>query len=120
MNLIYLILVAMIVAVGIKEVGTLLVGAVVIVPAAAARTVGTSLRRYSLLSAFGIISAIAGVALSAHVNVPAGPLVVIVGAVIFAIGLFAGTLYARKQRKILTPVKGIARTNVGPGFVEEV
>ena len=92
-NFIYLILVAMIVAVGIKEVGTLLVGAVVIVPAAAARAVSSSLRRYSLFSAlFGIISALSGVILSSYVNVPAGPLVVIVGAVIFAIGLLVSSL----------------------------
>ena len=80
-NLIYLLLVAMIVAVGIKEVGTILVGAVVIVPAAAARNVSSSLYRYALLSGlFGVISAISGVLLSSVVNFTAGPIVVIVGA----------------------------------------
>jgi zinc transport system permease protein len=92
-NLIYLLLVAAIVAVGIKEVGTLLVGAVVIVPAAAARNMSSSLRRYSLMSAlFGLVSALSGVVLSSYVNLPAGPLVVIVGAVIFALGLIARPL----------------------------
>ena len=87
-NLIYLLLVATIVAIGIKEVGTLLVGAVVIVPAAAARNTTSSLRRYSLTSAFfGSVSALSEVVLSNYVNLPAGPLVVIVGAVIFALGL---------------------------------
>jgi ABC-type Mn2+/Zn2+ transport system permease subunit len=42
-NLIYLFLVAVIVAVGIKEVGTLLVGALVIVPAAAAKNMSSTL-----------------------------------------------------------------------------
>jgi zinc transport system permease protein len=89
-NLIFLLLVAIIVAVGIKEVGTLLVGAVVIVPAAAARVTSSSLHRYSLTSAlFGLVSALSGVGLSSYVNQPAGPLVVIVGAVIFALGLIA-------------------------------
>ncbi len=97
-NLVYLFLVAMVVAVGIKEVGTLLVGAVVIVPAAAARNVSSSLYHYSMLSAvFGIVSAISGVILSSYVNVPAGPLVVIIGAAIFVIGFFANTLHARNQ-----------------------
>ncbi|MCL5067488.1 MAG: metal ABC transporter permease [Thaumarchaeota archaeon] len=99
-NLIYLLLVAMIVAVGIKEVGTLLVGAVVIVPAAAARNVSSSLYRYSLLSVvFGVISALSGVLLSGYVGLPAGPLVVIVGAVIFALGLVASSLYSKQQKK---------------------
>jgi zinc transport system permease protein len=89
-NLVYLLLVATIVAVGIKEVGTLLVGAVVVVPAAAARIMSSSLRRYSLTSAFfGLVSALSGVVLSSYVNLPAGPLVVIVGATIFALGLIA-------------------------------
>src|SRR5215831_2117638 len=47
-NLIYLFLVATIVAVGIKEVGTLLVGAVVIVPAAAAKNISSTLSEYCI------------------------------------------------------------------------
>ncbi len=87
-NLAYLLLVAVIVAIGIKEVGTLLVGAVVIVPAAAARMVGTSLRRYSLMSAsFGLISALSGILISGFSGLPAGPMVVISGAAIFAVML---------------------------------
>lgn len=86
-NLIYLLLVSTVVAVGIKEVGTLLVGAVVIVPAAAARTVASSLSKYSMLSgAFGVVSAVAGVGLSGYFGLPAGPIVVVTGAVIFALG----------------------------------
>ena len=105
-NLIYLLLVAMIVAVGIKEVGTILVGAVVIVPAAAARNVSSSLYRYSFLSAFfGVISAVCGVLLSSYVKFPAGPIVVIVGAVIFAVGLSASSIYRKYQRTIQTQNK---------------
>ena len=89
-NLIYLFLVAIIVALGIKEVGTLLVGALVIVPAAAAKNISSTLSRYSLMSAiFGLASATSGVVLSSYVNLPAGPLVVIVGAAIFAGGVVA-------------------------------
>jgi zinc transport system permease protein len=87
-DLVYLLLVSAAVAIGIKEVGTLLVGAVVIVPAAAARTVSSTLHRYQLTSAmFGLVSALTGIILSSYVNLPAGPLVVIAGATIFALGL---------------------------------
>lgn len=95
-NLIYLFLVAIIVAVGIKEVGTLLVGALVILPAAAAKNISSTLSRYSLMSAiFGLASATLGIILSNYVNVPAGPLVVIVGATIFAAGVAASSLSRR-------------------------
>ena len=96
-NLIFLLLVAIIVAVGIKEVGTLLVGAVVIVPAAAAKTISTTLSRYSLMSAiFGLASATLGVMLSSYVNLPAGPLVVIVGTAIFAGGFLTKRLTSQR------------------------
>lgn len=85
-NLIYLILVATVVAIGIKEVGTILVGAVVIVPAAASRNISANLRGYVILSAvFGGASALAGVFVSYLTNIPAGPLVVIIGVFIFAV-----------------------------------
>ena len=99
-NLIYLLLVATIVAVGIKEVGTLLVGAVVIVPAAAAKNISSTLSGYSLMSAiFGLMSAASGVVLSIYVNVPAGPLVVIVGTVIFVGSVAINSLSKRLKAK---------------------
>jgi ABC-type Mn2+/Zn2+ transport system permease subunit len=99
-NLIYLFLVATIVAVGIKEVGTLLVGAVVIVPAAAAKNISSTLSEYSIMSGiFGLASATSGVILSSYVNVPAGPLVVIVGTAIFVAGLVVSLLFKRLRTR---------------------
>jgi len=96
-NLVYLLLVSTIVAVGIKEVGTLLVGAVVIVPAAAARNVSRSLSQYSLVSAvFGVVSAVSGIILSAYVGVPAGPVVVLVGAALFGVAFLERALRLKK------------------------
>ncbi len=93
-NLVYLLLVSTVVAVGIKEVGTLLVGAVVIVPAAAARNIATSLSRFSLLSGLlGGVCAVGGVVLSGYTAEPAGPLVVMVGAILFGSGVVAKSLH---------------------------
>ena len=111
-NLIFLLLVSTVVAVGIKEVGTLLVGAVVIVPAAAARNVSSSLSRYSLLSAaFGVVCALAGVLLSGPTGQPAGPLVVLVGAVIFAAGI--GARAASKRGSSISRTKESAQDSFG-------
>jgi len=83
-NLLYLLLVSLVVAVGIKIVGTLLVGFLVVVPAAAAKNVSADLRKYSLLSStFGAISAAAGVSLSSYLNLPTGPLIVFAGVAVF-------------------------------------
>lgn len=98
-NLVYLMLVATVVAIGIKEVGTLLVGAVVIVPAAAANYLSSSLRQYVALSAsFGGISALAGIGISAAMGFPSGPVVVVAGVAIFLV-----SFTARAVRKHMGP-----------------
>ncbi|MGA3192936.1 MAG: metal ABC transporter permease [Candidatus Bathyarchaeia archaeon] len=85
-NLLYLLLVSLTVAIGIRITGTLLVGFLVVTPAAAARTVSANLSRYLALSAiFGAISSISGILLSSYFNVLPGPLVVVSGVAIFAV-----------------------------------
>ena len=84
MNPLYLLLVSMTVAIGIKITGTLLVGFLVVTPAAAAKTISSNLSRYSMLSSiFGGVSAFSGVLLSSYLNLHPGPLVVLAGIVIF-------------------------------------
>jgi len=97
-NLLYLLLVSVTVAIGIQVTGTLLVGFLVVTPAAAARIVSANLSRYFILSAiFGAISAISGIALSGALNILPGPLVVISGVVIFII-----VLAVRRFKKMST------------------
>lgn len=88
-NLLYLLLVSLVVAIGIEITGTLLVGFLVVVPAAAARTISSSLSKYSVLSGlFGALSSSSGVLLANYFGYlptppPPGPLVVLSGIVIF-------------------------------------
>ncbi len=91
-DFLYLLLVALVVAAGIKVVGMLLVGAVVILPAVSAKNVSRSLAQYALLSAvLGTATAAGGVLLAAILpavvpawsSVPPGPLVVVSGTVVF-------------------------------------
>jgi ABC-type Mn2+/Zn2+ transport system permease subunit len=85
-NLLYLLLVSVTVAIGIQVTGTLLVGFLVVTPAAAARVVSTNMSRYFILSAiFGAASAISGIMLSNSLNIMPGPLVVVSGMMIFAV-----------------------------------
>ena len=90
-NLLYLFLVSIVVAIGIQIVGTLLVGFLVIVPAIAAKSLSTRMKRYALLSSvFGVIAAAGGVLLWGFVEpileFP-GPMVVFVGIAIFVASL---------------------------------
>ncbi len=90
-NLLYLFLVSVVVAISIQVVGTLLVGFLVIVPAIAAKNLSTHMKRYSVLSTvFGAVSGFVGVFLwqvffgDATVLPFPGPMVVFVGITIFA------------------------------------
>ncbi len=84
-NLLFLLLVSLTVAIGIMITGTLLVGFLVVTPAAAARIVSGNLSRYVKLSAaFGAIASVAGILLSDLFNILPGPLVVFSGVAIFA------------------------------------
>lgn len=83
-NFIYLLLVALVVALGVKFVGALLMGALVVIPAAAAQNVSRSFSQYISLSAlFGLAGAVGGVILHFATKFPPGPLVVLVSTLIF-------------------------------------
>lgn len=87
-NLLYLLLVSATVAIGIQVTGTLLVGFLVVTPAAAARIISSNLSKYSVLSAtFGTLSAVAGILLANSLKIPPGPLVVVSGMAIFVAAL---------------------------------
>lgn len=87
-DLIFLILISIIVALGVKVVGTLLMGALVIIPAAGARNLSRGIKTYSFLSSvFGSFSALSGVFLAKFFNFPPGPVVVLIGVFIFLLSL---------------------------------
>jgi len=85
-NLVYLLAIAIIVALGVDLVGGLMTAALVAIPAAAARNVSKTLVQYGLAStAFGVVSAIVGILSATFTRLPAGPLVILTSAVIFLI-----------------------------------
>jgi zinc transport system permease protein len=102
-NLLYLFLIAVIVALGVKMVGGLLTAALVAIPPAAARNVGTNLRQYALgAMAIGMASAVGGIALFRLTGFPAGPLIILVSAACFVLTLpFAkATAESRRDRTV--------------------
>lgn len=87
-NLIFLLLVATIVALGIKAVGTMLMGALVVIPAAAAKNISSNFKTYSALSLiFGSASALLGLLLVIKTGLSSGPLVVLTSCAIFVLSL---------------------------------
>jgi len=88
-DLVFLALVAVVVALGVKVVGTLLMGSLVIIPAVASKNISHSFRAYGIISLLlGVISAVGGVLLAANFGLPPGPVVVLFSAAIFVTTLF--------------------------------
>jgi len=83
-NFLFLIMIAIVVALGLKVAGTLLMGSLVIIPAAAAKNVSINLSRYTILSViFGIVSAGVGIIIADYFQLHPGPIVVLTAGVIF-------------------------------------
>lgn len=90
-DLALLVIFAMIVALGIKLVGTLLMGALTIIPAAAAKNVSRSMRGYLIVSAMlgGVIS-VGGLWLAGALGLLPGPAIILFGVGLFGLSLLAG------------------------------
>ncbi len=96
-NFIYLLAVAIIVALGVKLVGVLLTAALVALPATTARNLANSMKSYVGLSIiFGVLAPTLGLLTSLFVNFPAGTLIIIFGTIMFLVSVFAKRSYARQ------------------------
>lgn len=88
----FVVLVALIVMLSIRWVGILIINALLILPAAAARNISSNNREYHLFSMMiSVFSGVLGLILSYYLNVAAGPMLVMVATIFF----FA-TFLARK------------------------
>lgn len=77
---------ALVVAVAIKVVGVLLIAALLIIPAAAARSIARTPERMAVIAALiGAIAALGGLRLSWQFDTPAGPTIVSLAALLFAL-----------------------------------
>ncbi len=87
-ELLLLVIFSVVVALGIKLVGTLLMGALTIIPAAIARNLSAGMRQYMITAAvLGATISIAGVAAASIWSIRPGPVVILLGVGVFALSL---------------------------------
>lgn len=92
LNLAYSLLVALVVAVGVRAIGGLLVSAMIVVPALSAKLLARNFRNYQIFaSLFAVISVIIGLYLSYYINIPTGPTIVVVMSLIYFLTLIFRT-----------------------------
>lgn len=83
-NMIYLICIAITVALGVRIVGGLMTAALLAIPACTAKNISTNLTQYTVISTLaGSLSCLLGIVSSELTDMPAGPLIIIASVVIF-------------------------------------
>lgn len=98
-RLVFMLLMAAVIAFAMKIVGILLITSLLIIPAAAARPLaGTPERMAVLASVIGALAVVAGLMGSLHFDTPSGPSIVVA-----ALVLFLASLLSRRPRGTMTP-----------------
>lgn len=101
MSTLMAILAAIVVVVGMRVVGLLLVSAIMIVPVAAAQQLTRSFRSTAVIAVIiGLISSVAGLAGSFYIEVPPGPAIVMLALACFAVLAIAAVPIRRRRKEL--------------------
>jgi len=93
-NALYLLCIAVTVALGVRIVGGLMTAALLAIPACTAKNISSNLLQYTVISTIaGSLACVLGVIAYAILNIPAGPLIIIASALLFLASIF-------KQQKV--------------------
>lgn len=88
-NTLYLICIAVTVALGVRIVGGLMTAALLAIPACTAKNLSTSLIQYTVISALaGSLACLIGVMAYALLGIPLGPAIIIASVILFLISVF--------------------------------
>ncbi|MEK7487895.1 MAG: metal ABC transporter permease [Patescibacteria group bacterium] len=106
---IFLIALALAIALGIKVVGTLLMGALMILPVVAAKNIAWSLKSMTAFAiALGVFEMVAGVSLAGVYDIVPGAAIILIGGAVFVLSLIAravksrGILATKEKQKMLS------------------
>jgi ABC-type Mn2+/Zn2+ transport system permease subunit len=93
MNYVFVLVLTLTVALTIRLLGIILVTALLVIPAAAARNLSRNLRQQIVLSVgAGLLGGMGGIVLAWHLNVPCGAAIVLASLALFVVTLVAGRL----------------------------
>ncbi|WP_298815069.1 metal ABC transporter permease [uncultured Roseibium sp.] len=98
-ELIFMILTAIVIAISLKIIGALLITALLIIPAAAARRLSATPEQMAVLAAIiGSASVVGGLFASLNYDTPSGPSIVVAAVVLFTLSLVPGGLLVKWMR----------------------
>ena len=97
-ELVFILLTAIVIAISLKIIGALLITALLIIPAAAARRVAGSPEQMAVVAALaGAVSVVGGLYSSLYYGTPSGPSIVVVATGLFILSLVPGVQLVRRM-----------------------
>ncbi|GAB4513558.1 MAG: zinc ABC transporter permease subunit ZnuB [Roseibium sp.] len=101
-ELVFILLTAIVIAISLKVIGALLITALLIIPAAAARRLSGSPEQMAVIASLaGVIAVLAGLYGSLHYDAPSGPSIVVAAMGLFMLSLLpGGQIVARMKASI--------------------
>lgn len=101
LNYLFVVLIAIVVALLLRQLGALLISGLIVIPAAASRVVARDFRAMLILSAvFGLLGAACGVFSSYHLDTPTGPTIVLADVLILSVCLFVHAFAGRNPAPV--------------------
>ncbi len=96
LNYLFVLLIALVIGFLLQQLGALLIGGLIVIPAAASRMVARSFLQMLLLSAlFGLCAGALGIVASAQFNLPTGPTIVLANAGFLVVAMILGAMIGR-------------------------
>ncbi|WP_422375882.1 metal ABC transporter permease [Roseibium sp.] len=97
-ELVFILLTAIVIAISLKIIGALLITALLIIPAAAARRVSGSPEQMAIVAALvGALSVVGGLYSSLYYGTPSGPSIVVAATALFILSLVPGVQLVRRM-----------------------
>jgi zinc transport system permease protein len=97
LNYSFVVLIAFVVALLLQQLGALLIGGLIVIPAAASRMVAKSFRQMLFLSAvFALLAGVLGILASAQYDLPTGPTIVLANTLVLLLAMIVGRLSLRR------------------------
>ncbi|MEN9677836.1 MAG: hypothetical protein RIS76_3732 [Verrucomicrobiota bacterium] len=105
LNLVFVVLLTLVVAMSIRLLGIILVTSLVVIPPATARNLARNLRQESILSlAAGLLGGVGGLILSFQLNLPGGPTIVVTSSALFVVSLVGSHWRQRPPQPTLSRI----------------
>ena len=98
LNYLFVLLIALVIALLLQQLGALLISGLIVIPAAASRMVSTSFRQMLILAAvFGVFAGIIGIMASAQFDLPTGPTIVLANVALLVAAMVLGAILGRAR-----------------------